>query len=329
MAETSDYDPGEWRGHDFSTARATYAATADRGYTAAVRENKQVNEMVPSSISTNCEIPLVIACDVTGSFEDWPGEIFRKCAYLDIEGKCYLGDDKEISFAAIGDATYPDKYYLQVRPFSKGTPIADHLTALITTERGGGGDHAESYELAALWYARNARFPNATQKPIFIFICDEMCHEVVRRHHAREVHIDTTHDVPLEKAFNELTAKFSVYAIRKKYGSMDAKVREQWVRLLGDEQRVVNLEDPKRVTDLIFGILAKETGKMKYFREEIEGRQRPEQVATVYKSLGIDPNSDPVADDTGKSRMILPKDVKKSMHVDLADDWDAISPKKK
>lgn len=330
MAETADYDPGDWRGHDFSTARATYTANAGRGYETAVREKKTVSDMVPTSITTNCAIPLIIACDVTGSFEHWPAEIFRKCPYLDIEGKCYLGDDAEISFAAIGDAVMSDKYYLQVRPFAKGTPIAGHLTALITTEKGGGGDHAESYELAALWYARNAHFPNATQKPIFIFICDEMCHDVVRSHHARQVNIDTTQDIPVEAVFRELTAKYSVYAIRKRYGSMDDRVHAQWVRLLGDEQRVMRLEEPEPVTDLIFGILARETGKVRYFREEITGRQKPERVATVYKSLGIDPNSDPDADDTsGKSRMLLPKDVKKSMHLDLADDWDAIAPKRK
>jgi hypothetical protein len=39
------------------------------------------------------------------------------------------------------------------------------------------------------------------------------------------------------------------------------------------------------VVDVIFGILAKETNKIDYFKDEIEGRQRPDQVDTVYKSL--------------------------------------------
>ena len=51
------------------------------------------------------------------------------------------------------------------------------------------------------------------------------------------------------------------------------------------EDHVVELPDAKRVVDVIFGILARETGRIEYFREEIEGRQDPDQVKTVYKSL--------------------------------------------
>jgi hypothetical protein len=66
--------------------------------------------------------------------------------------------------------------------------------------------------------------------------------------------------------------------------SQDREIRDRWVELLGAD-RVVDLPEAGRVVDVIFGILANETGRFADFKEEIEGRQTPEQVATVYKSL--------------------------------------------
>ena len=54
---------------------------------------------------------------------------------------------------------------------------------------------------------------------------------------------------------------------------------------LVDEEHIAYLPEPERVVDVIFGILAKETDRVAYFREELEGRQRDDQVKTVYKSL--------------------------------------------
>lgn len=96
-----------------------------------------------------------------------------------------------------------------------------------------------------------------------------------------------------EAIFAELKAKFAVYYIRKPYGSnpsgqsMDGtnrRMRDRWIQLLG-EDHVAELADPGRVVDVIFGILAQEADRVDYFREEIEGRQTHEQVATVYESL--------------------------------------------
>ena len=39
------------------------------------------------------------------------------------------------------------------------------------------------------------------------------------------------------------------------------------------------------MVDVIFGILAKDTGRVDYFRKEIEARQKAGQVKTVYKAL--------------------------------------------
>ncbi|MFX5476466.1 hypothetical protein ABTD55_21345, partial [Acinetobacter baumannii] len=62
------------------------------------------------------------------------------------------------------------------------------------------------------------------------------------------------------------------------------RIRRQWEKLLGDDH-VVMLPEASRVVDVIFGILAKETGRVDYFTKELTDRQDPDQVTTVMKSL--------------------------------------------
>jgi hypothetical protein len=235
---------------------------------------------------------------------EWPAVIFSKLPYLDIEGKQYLGEEMEISFAAVGDATQGDKYPLQVRTFDRGTKLAEHLKALVI-ERGGGSDQCESYELAALYYARNVSMPKAI-KPIIVFIGDEGLHPYVEKAHAVANHVNTTSRIDTTDIFEELRRKYSVYVVRKAYAVDDGPIHRQWVGLLG-EDHVVALQAPERVVDVIFGILAKETNRIDYFRKELEGRQDPGQVDTVYTSLKtVHGTLPPHKSAKGKSVMHLP-----------------------
>jgi hypothetical protein len=308
MAETADYDPGGWKGHDFTAARKSYDAHAGRSYADATARGVTAADLVPATLTTDSPSPLVVVCDVTGSMDEWPKTIFSKLPYLDIEGKQYLGPDMEISFAAVGDATCSDKYPLQVRKFDRGTPLAEHLKALVI-EKGGGGDSCESYELAALYYARNVSMHKAS-KPIMIFIGDEGLHEYVERAHGVANHVNLSARIDTKDVFEELTRKFSVYVVRKYYGRNEAGIQAQWASLLG-EDHVVPLDDPGRVVDVIFGILAKETGKIDYFRKELEGRQNAAQIATVYQSLKtVHANVPKTKAAKGRSVMHLPEGTK-------------------
>lgn len=290
MAETSDYDPGPWRGHDFKTARARYDAHVDRSYADAKKSKVDPTALVPKSITTKSQSPLVIVCDVTGSMTDWPSVIFSKLPYLDIEGKSYLGDDMEISFAAVGDI-FSDQYPLQVQPFGKGKELEEYLKKFVV-EGGGGGQTCESYDIAALYYARNCEMPNAV-RPIIILIGDEGLYDNVDKEGAKNwANVDLSERMTVHYVIRELQRKFSVYAIRKMYdhgtidgmSDLDKRLHQQWEKLLG-EDHVVVLPKADRVVDVIFGILAKETGKDEYFEDEITARQRPDQVETVMKSL--------------------------------------------
>jgi len=281
MSESSSYDPGDWKGHDFTAARAAYDVHVGRAYAEAKAENKRASDMVPVSLSTNSPAPLVVLCDVTGSMDDWPRTIFSKLPYLEHEAKEYLGPDMEISFAATTDQD--DSYPLQVHPFTKGTDLAKELSQFVVGGGSGPESAHEAYELAAAYYAFNCEMPKA-QHPILIFIADEHFHDSLEKSLAKVAHVKLEERTTTKEIFEKLREKFAVYVIRKPYPGQDKEIEEEWTSVLGDDH-IAALPSADRVVDVIFGILAKETDKIDYFKDEIAGRQRPDQIATVYKSL--------------------------------------------
>ncbi len=292
MAESADYDPGPWKGHDFKTARKAYDANVGRAYSDAVDKDLKATDLVPKTIETDSESPVVIVCDGTGSMGDWPATIFSKLPYLDIEGREYLGETMKTSFAVIGDSVMGDKFGLQVQPFAAGKDMEKHLKALVV-EGGGGSNAVEGYDLAALYYGRNCSMPKAV-KPIMIFIGDEGLYDQIDKSKAAEwTHVDIEKRLSIEQVFEELKQKFSVYLVRKLYdtsGTIDApsasdkRIQKQWEDLLGADH-VSILPSADRVVDVIFGIFAKETGKIKYFKKELTDRQEADKVDVVMKSL--------------------------------------------
>lgn len=295
MSESGDYSPGDWKGYDFDAARKAYDAHVGRSYAAAAADNKRVSDLIPTHLKTDSPAPLVILCDVTGSMGDWPATIFSKLPYLDNECKEYLGPDYEVCYAATADQD--DSYPLQVRDFTNGRDQEKQLKELIIGGGSGPEGAHEAYELAALYFARNVEMPKA-QHPILIFISDEHFHKTIDKTLAKVAHVDIENKMTTKKVFEELREKFAVYTIRKPYGGEDDQINKEWADVLGDDH-VAHLPSADRVVDVIFGILAKETNKIDYFKKEIEDRQRPDQVDTVYKSLETIHALPPVVKDSG------------------------------
>lgn len=325
MAEGDDYTPAPWAAqHDFKSARATYDRNAGRSYEDAKERNVTASDLVPARIATKSRHPLLIWCDTTGSMGEWPGVMFSKIPYLEFEMRTeYLGEDAEVSFGSITDTG--DEYPLQVRPFVKGEDLTASLNAIVRCGGGSGpGTYCESYAVAALYACRNVEFPRAAGKPTMIIIGDEMPYDLVSRSDAKtfaKVDMEETR-LSADAIFKELTARYSVYLILKPYGGerlsgdelhgVTKDVYERWVKILG-AGRIAFLPQAERVVDVIFGILAKEADKVDYFREEIERRQRPDQVATVYKSLLTVHAEDPVSKPKpGASTMHKPAGGKRS-----------------
>lgn len=292
MSESGDYSPGVWSGHDFASARKTYDATAGRSYDAAVGAGKATKDLIAENVETESTSPLIVVVDETGSMGEWPKIMFSKLPYLEHETKEYLGDDAEFCFMAIGDAHNNEKYPLQVRPFAKGLDLKKRLEELVI-EGSGGGSGSETYELAALFAAEKVNMPKAI-KPIIIFIGDELPYDTISKDHAKDIcGITLEKTLTTEAVFKKLKDKMSVYFIQKSYGAGnssniisedDRRAHAAWSKLVGEDHIAV-LPTADRVVDVIFGILAKETGRIPYFEHEIEDRQTPAQVATVYKSL--------------------------------------------
>lgn len=281
MSESGDYTPApHWGGYDFASARRAYTDdVVARVVTNPVSIGVDPVNLVPDELVSQSENPFVIACDVTGSMGDWPATIFSKLPYLEHEGKEYLGEDMEICFAAIGDHIAHDKHPLQVRPFVKGAELADELKKLIH-DHGGGGDHEESYELAAAFFAENCKFPKAIRKPLMIIIGDEGVHAALNAADAKKWAKATVAKVAAPpELFAKLRQKFEVYIIRKPYNCTaqnsspaNDRIQKQWEDLLGPDH-VVALGDPARVVDVIFGILGAFTGRYDDFVKELKARQ--------------------------------------------------------
>ncbi len=279
MPEDQDYSPGAWSGYDYgAAATVSYARTYSNPDTRTQRATQAANKNVPASVSTNCENPLVVAVDVTGSMGKWPAVIFGKLPYLDNEARAsYLGADGEISFVAVGDNQ--DKFPLQVQPFSQGPDLRNRLDQIFL-EKGGGNGAREAYELTAAYYARNCDMPNA-KRPVMVFIADEMPDSPSAQNFTKHG-IRGTVPKTYQEIFEELKTKFAVYLIYLRYPAMDT--RTTWAQMLG-EDHIVDLDDPTRVVDVLFGIIANEHDKVDLFKTEITSRQTPDQVAYVLSAL--------------------------------------------
>lgn len=287
-------DTGGSGAYSYPSARSPTPRSYDSTPSSSVSKKsiKNIDDLVPQSLETKSESPLVVACDVTGSMQEWPKIIFDKLPLLYGElKKAYFKDkNPEISFAAIGDA-YCDQYPLQVQKFDSDKSLDDRLGALIL-EGGGGGQIYESYELAALYYARNVKMENAT-KPIFIFIGDEGVYNSINNDQAAAwARININERLTTKQVIGELMQKYSVYLVRKLYdegsgdnmGDNDKEIQKQWKGLLGPN-RVAILPQPERIVDVILGIVANDTGMTAYFDKELTQRQTPDQVKTVMKTL--------------------------------------------
>jgi len=150
----------------------------------------------------------------------------------------------------------------------------------------------ESYDLAALYYATHVEMPNALN-PVFIMIGDEGLYDFVDKAQAKRwTRTNLEKRTSTVEVFKALQQKFAVYCIRQPYSktgtdtmsAADKKIHKQWADMLG-EDHMAFLPDAARIVDVIFGILAKETGRIKYFKEEITQRQTAKQVNTAMKGL--------------------------------------------
>lgn len=315
--ESGDYDPGEWGGQTFKEAEATYRRESARVTQQAQEEDKPVDDLIEPEITAETDTPLEMLADITGSMSDWPGKIFSKLGYLAKEGKTYLGDDPEIAFGAIADAT-TDRYPFQIRPFARKLELKKRLLEIIKDDQWGGNGIMESHQLGVLYLARKVIVPRRA-KPIAVIMTDEIPYPVVDRVQAsRILRIRLQADIPTAEVFEELKEKAAVYVVLKPYhdmgsatanmsDSLNLQIYRHWIGLVG-EDHMATLSTHARILDVLFGILAQEKGMVEYFRQELEERQMKdeggeEKIKEAYRSLETIHATRTRGDRTGRSTM--------------------------
>jgi hypothetical protein len=237
-----------------SSGSSAYSASAQQ----ALSRSQAAPEVSPLNRQLTCShnSPIVVAMDVTGSMGDWSKIIYDKMPmfYGQIMMQGYL-EDPAISFAAVGDA-YTDAAPLQVCDFAQGTTLDEWLQRL-WLEGGGGGQAHESYELAAYYYARRVTLEGA-QHPFLFISGDEGFYDDLE---ARFVSswIGEGERTKAQVVLDELGKKFHVFQVHKEYFGDDPTIVAQWSKAIGS-RRVLRLEDPKAVVDVMLGVIAVVSG---------------------------------------------------------------------
>lgn len=336
MPETNDFQPESWQGQEtFAESQRRYQEEAEQRRKDAEAKSKkeveaQVRHLLPKSISTESENPNVIIWDGTSSTGDTPAILYSKMSYYHNEVKAYRGPKSETSFGSFGDILNSnnersnEKFPLQARPFAKGAALRTRLDEIII-ERGGGGQRYESIELILLYYARNAQMPNVpkNKRAPLILMTDERARDHVTPEGAALVHttirgsILSTSDI-----FRELNEKFSVYVVLQPYhlhadeeNPANKEILQDWQGYLPPE-RIAHLEDPRRIVDIFFGILAKESDMVNEFWKELRERQTPEQVEAVKHALRT---VLPFSENEKKESSQAKNDVSKKVAVSISD----------
>ncbi len=274
---------GSYYDRDVSASRKLSA-----GFTAYAQEqmsrSKMSSDLLPMNRrqSSSCKSPFVYAFDVTGSVQNLPVIIFDKIPMIagQIITQRYL-DDAQVSLSAIGDITC-DGGPLQVCDFAEIKKL-DPWLKKIWREGRGGGQHFESYEFIAYYYARLYDMENATM-PMLLFTGDESFRENVSGADL-ERHFGGQHqDVDSFAIFDELKKKFrgNVFLLHRFYDSygLDNEIFAQWEKALG-KGFVVRLPDDTAVADLTLGIIALAAGRRTLAQYVRDIKSRPLEMGGI------------------------------------------------
>jgi hypothetical protein len=207
---------------------------------------------------------VAVLFDVTGSMGRVPRILQHNlCQLMNLLlDKGYLAHP-QILIGGIGDATC-DRAPLQIGQFESGIEIDQDL-AKLWLEGGGGGQRTESYELAMYFMARKTAIDcleKRGKRGYLFLIGDEMPYRCVRRRQVASLLGDQLQaDIPVEEMVRELEEKYDTYFILPNLTSYyhDPAILRCWQNLLGE--RVLRLEDPEGIADLIASLVGLAEGR--------------------------------------------------------------------
>ncbi|HEY4484469.1 MAG TPA: hypothetical protein VI978_01965 [Candidatus Paceibacterota bacterium] len=268
-----------------------------------ISRNSVAKELLPFNrkLISSCKSPLVYNFDNTGSMDALPLIIVDKWPMVagQIAMNKYL-NDAMVSLGVTGDVV-GDSAPLQFCDFAQIKDLDPWLSKLFI-EKGGGGQHFESYEFTAYYYAYLYEMQNA-ETPIFLFTGDESFREelsgseLVRRFGGQHS------DISAETVFGDLKKKFkgNVFLVHRFYPgyNLDPEIVSQWERVLGKES-VVKIKSDLAIADITLGLIAIAGGArtLEGYIEDMNNRplemggkkyepQSPERIAEVRESLKL------------------------------------------
>jgi hypothetical protein len=212
-------------------------------------------------------IPVLAVIDMTGSMQRVPVLFQENLSELmgmltNEEGKKdYLRDYYPAIMIGAIDDWYAqreggfDTGALQIGQFESGIEIDNDLERLWFTGNGG-GTYEESYELAMYFAARHTAHDNwekRGRKGYMFILGDEMAYPSVKRDVVKAVFGDDIgEDIPLKSIVKEVQERYHLFfvvpALTNHYN--DPKLYKYWNSLIG-QQRILKLDDPKKICELI------------------------------------------------------------------------------
>jgi hypothetical protein len=314
--------------YDVMQQKRAEAGQADFGYTAATqarpqKEWKSHPDLNPLGIKgvresrDSDEHPasrgIVKIFDETGSMGEIPKILQQKLPKLHalILSKGGL-DHPQICFGAIGDA-YSDQAPFQIGQFESDNRMDEQLRNVFLEGNGGGQVH-ESYGLAFYFAARKTAMDcheKRGEKGYLFMTGDEMPYNSLPRDHIKKVFGDNLEaDIPIKTVLAEALEKFEVFFILATGGShgKEPRVQKAWRDLLGE--RVLMLDDPSLVCELVASTIALTEGAE--LKEAVEGlgldqqgEKAVSQALGPYAMAGVPPQiasaSDPLPPGASRS----------------------------
>lgn len=254
-------------------------ATGPRVYAKGRSPDEQITTP-KKHISTATPNPLIVAVDVTGSMQTWPGEIFDRLP-LFYQTLAEYRPDLEVSFFAIGDCRY-DRWPLQVTPFAKGFNLEQNLKAI--HGEGGGGDAPESYGVFA-WWVKN-RVQVTAERPFLIIFGDAPMHETILPGELKQfIGAEIAQPADAIAQFRAVSKEWSTWFLRRPGGTRGDEIDQQWASAIG-QQNVVHMDDEQRAVDYAMGLVARSWGHFDDFRTNMSARQDDAKVKSLADRVG-------------------------------------------
>ena len=230
--------------------------------------------------------PIIIALDVTGSMGHIPDTLIRT-GLPDIMEKILESGvkDPQVCFMAIGDQ-YSDVSPIQVGQFESSDELMDKWLKLVWLEGRGGGNSAESYQLA--WYAAYNHtacdWIDKDRKGVLITIGDDGVHRSISRERLLSLfgHTEVKSDLSTSDLYNSTKADWDIWHINvSDYQGQRDYVKQSW-EFLGDH--LVNTEDsqgsdiPQLIAGVILQSYKKQTGHPEVVDTTINSEVKAETV---------------------------------------------------